>query len=245
MSTINIKMLTETNLAHFKRNIERVTHLIQTNETNEWINQEFSAPIFSTKTIAIEDFTLEENKDSSDKEKDFKNSIKLYEHLNKIPRYILTDEKFWLWLYLEKFYNVSRTIMTINSSTTVKDHWTHDKGKRRGLMFGVLSRCYFRVELSVDETAEAKYKLTKWVIENPLRFRNLTWRAMSSQPKIVNAILIGEYNAIHDEGLVENNSVYPVIGKYVSEIGSVRLLDIISSEDLSKMVYNKMVELLK
>lgn len=244
MSTINIKMLTEANLSHLKRNIDRITTLIKENETNEWVYREFSEPVFSTKTITIEDFTLNENKESLDKEIDLKNSIKLYEHLNKIPRYILTDEKFWLWLYLEKFYEVSRTIMTIKSATTVNDHWTFSKGKRRGLMFGILSRCYFRVELSIDDLAENKYEITKWVIKNPERFRNLTWRSFSSQPNIVRAVLKGEYNAIKNENIKENNEVYPVIGKFISEIGSVRLLDIISSEDLSKMVYNKMVELL-
>lgn len=244
MSTINIRMLTESNLSHFKKNIERITSLIKANATNEWIYREFSQPVFSTKTITIEDFTLQENKDSNNKEIDFQNSVSLYEHLKDIPRYILLDEKFWLWLYLEKFYGVSRTIMTIRSSTTVNDHWTFAKGKKRGLMFGILSRCYFRVELSVDESSDDKYKLTKWVIDNPERFRNITWRAMSSQPEIVLSILKGEYRAIVEEKLNENNDVYPIIGKYVSEIGSVRLLDVIDSNDLSEMVYNKMHKLL-
>lgn len=244
MSTINIKMLTESNLSHFKKNLDRVTELIKANVTNDWIYREFASPVFTTKTISIEDFNLHENKDSLDKAVDLDNSVKLYEHLKDVPRYILTDEKFWLWLYLEKFYNVSRTIMSIKSSTTVGDHWTYRKGKRRGIMFGILSRCYFRVELTVDNTLKDKYELTRWVIENPERFRNLTWRSMSSQASIVKAVIRGEHDAIVNGKLVENNDVYPKIGKYVSEIGSVRLLDIISCDDLSKMVYNKMIELL-
>ena len=244
MSTINIKMLTESNLAHLKNNIEKITTLIQTNDNCNWIYSEFAQPVFSTKSITIEDFDLKENPESSDKEVDFENSIRLYEHLNKLPRYILTDEKFWLWLYLEKFYKISRTIMRIKNSTTILDHWTFKQGKRRGLMFGILSRCYFRVEFTVDENEKDKYKLTKWVIENPERFRNLTWRVMSSKTELIKSIVSGEYRAIEIDKLSENNDVYPKIGKYVSEIGSVRLLDVISHDDLSNMVYNKMLELL-
>lgn len=243
MNTINIKMLTESNLIHLKKNLDSITNLIVINNNNSWIYNEFSKPVFTVKTITIEDFDLEENKDSKNKDIDIRNSIKLYEHLKDIPRYILTDEKFWLWLYLEKFYTVSKSMMSIKSSTTIKDHWTQILGKRRGLMFGVLSRCYFRVELSVDNKLNDKYLLSKWVIENPLRFRNLTWRTISSQPGIVRAILKGEHKAIINSGIIEKNDFYPVIGKYVSEIGSVRLLDVISEDDLSEMVYKKIVEL--
>ena len=66
------------------------------------------------------------------------------------------------------------------------------QGKRRGIFFNVLARCYFRVALSVDETLEDKYSLTRFVIENPERFRTLSWRANSSQKNIVLGALKAE-----------------------------------------------------
>ena len=92
---------------------------------------------------------------------------------------------------------------------------------------------------------EDKYNLAKWVVDNPERFRNLTWRSYSSERHIVRGALKGEKKALEDTNLPENNEIYPVIGKYVSEIGSVRLLDEISEEDIEKMVYNKCLELIK
>ena len=41
-----------------------------------------------------------------------------------------------------------------------------------------------------------------------------------------------------------DDSVYPEIAKYVSIIGSVRLLDKIKEKDIEEMIYRKMVQLL-
>lgn len=135
---------------------------------------------------------MQSNPESVDKDIDFSNSIKLYEHLKALPRYILSDERFWLWLHFDKFYDVVRTMMKVNGNSTIENMWMHTQGTRRGLMFGVLSRCFFRVALSIAETKENKYELTKWVIDNPERFRNLTWRSFSSEAHLVRGALKGE-----------------------------------------------------
>ncbi|WP_373437867.1 DUF6339 family protein, partial [Metamycoplasma equirhinis] len=97
----------------------------------------------------------------------------------------MCDQRFWLWLHMDKFYKIVRNMMKIRGKSTFTDHWLQSGGTRRGLMFGVLSRCYFRVALTVDECKDDKYELTKWVIENPERYRNLTWRSFSSEEHLV------------------------------------------------------------
>ena len=134
--------------------------------------------------------------------------------------------------------------MTINGVSTIQNMWMHTQGVRRGLMFGVLSRCYFRVSLSVDYSLEDNYELTKWIIDNPLRFRELTWRTYSSEEHIVRGVLKGQRKAI-EEINYENNSIYAKIAKYISRIGSVQLLDIISEDEISELVYKKSIELLE
>lgn len=112
-------------------------------------------------------------------------------------------------------------------------------------MFGVLSRLYFRVALTVDKSLDDKYELTKWVIDNPERFRNLSWRSFSSEEHLVRGILKGEKKAVENFKIKENNSWYPEIAKYVSVIGSVRILDIINENDIEFMIYDKMIEVMK
>lgn len=242
--TVHVKMLSEDALIYLKKNIDKITKLIIENDDNSWVRNEFPQPMFVEKKYEFFDFDLLNNPEASDKDVDFKNSVTIYEHLKELPRYILCDERFWLWLHFEKYYSVVKSLMNVNGKTTILDHWTHAKGNRRGLMFGVLSRMYFRVALTVDENAFSKYELTRWIIENPERFRNLTWRAYSSEEHIVRGVVKGEMRALSETGAKENHDFYAVIGKYVSVIGSARILDMISEEDISNMIYDKMIELI-
>lgn len=241
MEQINIKMLSDDALNFMKKNIESVTLKIQTEDNNDWIYSTFPQPMFVTKNIRIDDFVLKRNPDSKDKTIDFINSVALFNSLNKLPRYILTDERFWLWLHFEKCYIFVKEFMFVKSSTTIKDHWMHKQGKRRSLFFGVLSRMYFRVELAEEN---GDFSLAQWVIENPNRFRNLSWRTYSSAKHIVLGVLKGEKKAFDETG-IERTDIYESISKYISNLGSVRLLDAIEINVLEKLVYEKIIAIQK
>lgn len=244
-NTIHVKTLSENAYLYLFKNISKVTANIIINENNRWIYKDFPQPMFVEKKFEINDFELESDFEDNDKGADNRNSIIIYEALKDVPRYILCDEKFWLWLHFEKFYSIVKSMMKVRGESTIKDHWMHVQGTRRGLMFGVLSRCFFRVALTVDESnKDNKYELTKWVIDNPERFRNLSWRSFSSEAHLVRGIIRGEKRAVEENPRNENNDIYPKIGKYVSLIGSVRLLDKITEKDIETMIYEKMVDLL-
>lgn len=136
-------------------------------------------------------------------------------------------------------------MMKINGVSTTRDHWLHSSGVRRGLMFGVLSRMYFRVALTIDNTLDDKYELTRWAVENLERYRNLSWRSLSSETHLVRGILKGEKLALEQSGVKEDNNWYPKLAKYVSYVGSVKILDIISEDDIKIMIYNKMTEMIR
>lgn len=245
MNRIHIKVLSEDALTYLKENVEVIAKKISKNENNDWVQMMmFPKPMFIEKKFEIDDFELVENPESTNKDVDFNNSVILYEKLNHLPNYILSDQRFWLWLHFEKFYKIVRTMMKINGTSTVEGHWMHKPGTRRGLMFGVLSRCYYRVALTIDEKAEDKYVLTKWIIDNPLRYRDLTWRTYSSISQLTRGILKGEKRAVDENPTLEKTDYYQVVAKYFNFVGSVRLLDMISEEDAEELAYNKMIELL-
>ncbi|WP_406617291.1 DUF6339 family protein [Mycoplasmopsis adleri] len=242
---IKIRLLSDDSFIFMKKKIKMICEKIKTEETNKWIYEIFPENLFTERSYEIEDFQLEKNPEEKNKTISFNNSIKLYEHLNKLPKYILSDIRFWLWLTLDKFYSVAKEMIPINDETTILNMWMGERGKRRGLMFNVLARCYYRVALSVNNSSSNPYELSKWVIENPLRYRNLTWRSFSSNEHLVRGILKGEKRAVEANNNIENNDIYPEIAKYVSKIGSVRLLDAFSEEDISNMVYDEALKLLK
>lgn len=239
MSKIQIKLLTDEALGYMYKNIGVVTKMIKENETNKWIYSTFPKPMFTEKTHSINEFTILNNNNKSS-EISLKNHLSIFESLKGLPRYILTDERFWLWLYLEKYYNESKELMEINGESTISDHWMFSQGKRRGIFFGVLSRMYFRVELSEKD---GDYSITKWIIENPERFRNLSWRTYSSEKELTYGILNGEKRAC-DELKKENTAIYKEIAKYISYLGSAKLLDAYSEQDIEDIVYNKCKEML-
>ena len=242
---INIKFVSEETVETVKKNIAKVTKFVKDNPANNsWIKTYLPKEPFITKKFKIEDFELEMPNNTNFKEIDLKNSILLYEHLKHLPKYVLTDERFWLWLYLDKFYALTVKMMPIKTDSTIKDHWLFTQGNRRGVFFGVLSRSFFRVYLSVDESLNNKYELTKFVINNPERFRNLSWRSFSSQKKLVLGILKAEKRVEEEYKELINNSIYPEVAKYVGRYGSVRLLDSVSETDLEDVIYKKMKEML-
>lgn len=242
---IYIKTLTDDGLIHFKKNISKITPLIKENKTNDWIKDEFShvIPLYNTKNIKIEDFYLKLNPGSKDKDLDFENSVKIYEHLKCLPNFILSDVRFWLWLHMDKFYEFTVTTMEVKDVSTIRDHWLHEPGVRRGLMFGVLSRMFYRVALTVDESKSDKYYLTRWIIENPIRFREFSWRSYSSSKNLIRGIIRGEKRAMEETKKEDKAAYYTELGKFISELGSVHLLDVMSEDDVAEIVYKKMLEI--
>ena len=163
MSKIHIKYMTDEALETLKANTSVITERLTENQTSSTRLSEFiPSELYVTKKYEIEEFTLRVPKDEKDRETDIYNSILLYERLHHLPLYVLTDERFWCWMNFEMGYEVALKYMPVKKNSSVfKDHWLLTQGKRRGLFFGVLSRCYFRVALSVDNTLDDSYELTK------------------------------------------------------------------------------------
>ena len=128
---INIKILSEDALSFLKINLELITEEIMKNKDNKWIYNTFPQPMFVEKKIYIDDFSLKENLNCNDKDIDFENSISIYNTLKSLPRYLLCDERFWLWLHFEKFYKEVKMMMKVKGVSTIKDHRMHGQGKRR------------------------------------------------------------------------------------------------------------------
>lgn len=243
MNEINIKFIADDTLETLKANIRGTTKKLMDNpDDSSWINNETNTETYVIKKYKIEDFNVEVPKNKDDRETDIKNSIKLYESLKHLPKYVLADERFWLWLMFEKSYKVCQILMPIKSvdSSVFKEHWLFSGGNRRGIFFGVLSRCYYRVAMTVDETLDDPYELSKFIINSPERFRGYTWRSISSQKHIMLGILKAEKAVIDKYGEErEINSIYAELVKDVSKLGSVKLIDAMSEDEIQQFVYKK------
>lgn len=246
MSKINIKLMSEETYATLKRNIDVYVKNFK-NNTNDgsWIEDITPEKAFEIKKFQIEDFVLETPEDSYDRKTDLKNAITLYKHLNVLPGYILAEPRFWLWLMFEKGYEAALSGMEKIDSTSFKHQWLFIDGLRRGLFFGILSRLYYRVELTyAPENVDDPYYLTRYVMENPNRFREISWRTISNHKFVVKAMLKAEMQANHDIEFEEKGQYFSALAKEICKLGSIKLIDAMEETDLENYIYKKYVTII-
>lgn len=245
MSNINVQLMSKSAVEALRNNSEQVTKKLEENPgggqwVQHWLKGFIDEEIFEIKKYVIEDFTLEIPKNENDKVTDINNSILLYEHLKDLPAHILYDERFWCWINFMKGYAAALKYMPLSSGKKVfKDHWLFSYGNRRSLAFGVLSRCFLRVFLTVDNALTDPYEYSRFAIEKPDRFRNLSWRTISSEKKLVLGALKAEKRILNDYSVEETGKYYAEVAKEISKLGSVMLLDIMSEADIESYVYSK------
>ena len=239
MNEINIKFASDEFTEALRKNPKTVVEKMHSSPSdNSWIHSMNAEDAFLKKKYTIEDFSLEKPNSEKDYDVIYRDAIILYEHLKGLPEYILSDERFWLWLMFDKFYEICLILMPVDKESTFMDHWLYTQGKRRGIFFGVLARLYFRVALSVDESLEDPYYYTKFCFENQYRIRELTWRSFSSERHIVLGALKGikRYLDEHSD-IVEDNDSYPVLAKDISQLGSAKLLDVMDQDYIEEKTY--------
>lgn len=247
MSKINVKLMTEGTYATLKKNVDSYEHYFHENPDNgEWINTITSEPVFETKKFMIDDFELKVPNVANDKVIDLENAITLYENLKELPGYILSEPRFWLWIMFEKFYKTSLKSMETIDKTSLKHQWLFVDGLRRGLFFGILSRLYYRVELTYDsDSKEDPYYLTRYVMESPSRFREITWRTISNQKFVVKAMLKAEIRVNSEIDFDESSKLFSALAKEICKLGSIKLIDAMDEKELEDYIYlryKKLVE---
>lgn len=246
MSKINVKLMSEETYATLKRNVDSyVKNFKDIDSDGSWINDITSEKAFEIKKFQIEDFVLETPEGPYDRNTDLKNAITLYEHLNVLPGYILSEPRFWLWLMFEKGYETALSGMEKIDSTSFKHQWLFSDGLRRGLFFGILSRLYYRVELTyAPENVDDPYYLTRYVMENPNRFREISWRTISNHKFVVKAMLRAEMRANQDIEFEEKGQYFSALAKEICKLGSIKLIDAMDETDLENYIYKKYVSII-
>lgn len=246
MADIHIKLLSDDAYNYLRKNKSYVNNCVKNNDDIDWLLTKFGKQLFIEKKLRICDFYLENITKDKGIETEYNNSIKIYESLKHLPGYILASSSFWLWLHLEKFYLEVKSMTDFSNNKTIENTWLLNSSKRRGLLvFGLLSRTFFHVFLTIEEEKEDKYLLTRWVLKNKLRIRQLTIRTYSSQKHIVRGAIKGEMKAVDECNKLDNGYYYEQIAKEISFYGSVRLLDAVTEEDIENFVYDKMMDMAK
>lgn len=238
-----IKYMTEEAIETIRANQKKVSNYISASEDNSWLYDLCGKTPFEEKEYCIEDFELKTPLNNLDRETDFYDSVMLYNALNKLPGYVLSNERFWAWLNFEKCYDTARILMPIKSDSTLKYHYLFSNSVKRSLSFGVLSRMYYRVALTVDNTLEDKYEITKWLIDSPVKMRGLFWRSLSNNPTIFKGVSKAEMQFEKETGIVLGEKSNSILSKRIQRLGSVSIIDVYSEEDICEYAKQELYDI--
>ena len=252
-SLINICFINDKLLDTLYTNPKKVTEYMRTNPYDiKWLKNIMDIKHFEERKQKIPDFSLKLSETGNYKDVSYDNAIALYENLKSLPRYVLIDERLWVWLEFDKFYRVALQAMPVKNDTAFEGRWIFKRGKKRALWFNELSRGYFWVEFTVDETREDKYELTKFVFDKIERIRHLTFDSkyrsvvistVRAEKDIYDKYMnIPEYQETMRKCEIgeDNHNIYTYIRKSLSLYGSARMLDFMDEKDLYDIIYKKL-----
>ncbi|MDE7385359.1 MAG: hypothetical protein K2M84_06340 [Anaeroplasmataceae bacterium] len=241
MMEINIKFMKESAYLTLQKNPEEVyNHVLNYPKDSSWLREYLGFEPYEVKEYSIEDFQLKVS-DNYNKVA-FENSIILYEHLKHLPRYILCNPRFWAWITFEKAYQVAQATSNLSSSSLISSAWLITNS-RRSLMLGVISRFFYMVQISVDETRKDKYELTRYLMSNAETYRNFCYRNMGMLKNVTLAVIRAQKDICERLNITLVNKQSAEMVKETSKIGSVMLIDVMSEKEVYEIVFPKFLRL--
>lgn len=228
-----------------KINASSVKEDIKNNPNNiDWIKKYYSCEPFEKSKFYVDDFDFE-IPESIGCECAVVNAIMLYERLHDVvPKAVLADERLWCGLIFTKGYRYAQMDMSLDEKNAITDHWFMNLkyGVRRSLFFHIIARLYFRCEYSLDEERDDPYELLRFgYFENTMSIiRVAFWRSYSSNKEISLGLLDGEKRLYEDTNAKLTNVEIDYAIKFVSRLGSVRLIDSFTKEEISDKVYKEL-----
>ncbi|MBQ3334759.1 MAG: hypothetical protein IJG85_04110 [Eubacteriaceae bacterium] len=240
---INIKMMTDEAYATLQKNYKDVYKQIRNHPSDStWLEGFLGFNPYKTKKYFIKDFELKDSENYS--EVAFENGVILYETIKDLPRYIICNSKFWAWITFEKAYKQAQQAMNLVRPDLVKNFWL-TSNSRRSLMLGVVSRSYFRTEISVDDSHDGdKYILTKRLVDGFRgleMYRALVYRNIGMLKPVSLAFIqcITDANIKYGDTILRQEQLRETM-KDASRIGSVMLIDDMDKEEIYDIIFKKL-----
>ena len=149
-----------------------------------------------------------------------------------------------MWMNF-KYCAVATANMPVSKKgTTLRDHWLFGFGARRTLVFSPLARDFICVALTIDDTAEDPFELTRYAFGVYERYRVLAFRAYSNDPKVVHGVLHGMKTAEDERGGKCKSGNYLPLAEYVSQQAGLQLLASISEGEIKSLVHDECLRMM-
>ena len=239
---INIKLMTEEAYKTLQKNIDEVYEQIIKHPSDcTWLKDYLGFEPFEEKKYVIEDLQLDD--DSEYENVAFNNTIKLYNSLKELPRYILCNNRFWAWITFEKAYK--QAIHSIKFTKDILKNWWLSGNSRRDLLLGVISRFYFYAEVTYDNSIEDKFEITRYALKHGEAYRNIAYRNIGMLKSVSLEYFRVQKDFTENTGIQMTQYYCRELMKEASRMGSVMFLDLATNEEIYNYLYSKLLKITK
>jgi len=206
--------------------------------TSNWIEEYFGKTPFIETKYVCEDFILDMSQEKPFLT-EFENVQRVYNRLNFLTPTIASDERLWVGLNLNYFweYTLYRWRITENCTyQNVLNHFFFSESPRRSLTRNAIARLWWIGFLTYDTTAPNPYKLTSFVCENYEFARNILENNTANNKSITRAFINALISA-REEGYLINSTTVAELTKYLNLLGGTYILDSLPETT----IYNKIL----
>lgn len=242
MMQINIKLMTEEAYKTLQKNIDEVYEQIIKHPSDcTWLKDYLGFEPFEEKKYIIEDLQLDD--DLEYEKVAFDNSVKLYNSLKELPRYILCNNRFWAWITFEKAYK--QAIHSIKFTKDILKNWWLSGNSRRDLLLGIISRFYFYVEVTYDDSLEDKFEITRYALKHGEAYRNIAYRNIGMLKSVSLEYFRVQKDFTKKTGIEMSVLYCRELMKEASRMRSVMLIDLATNEEIYNYLYSKLLKITK
>ena len=243
-------------LDFMKHNMDRLYTYYFQEKTNDWMAKEYGSDPFS-EFMEIPDFELADLDGMSIGEADFENCKILYNNLRNLSESQCSDERLWAGLCNGTFYDYVRRRYQYpakqlkkkkTDSSAIISRFFFSGGIRSGFYRNGLAKCWWVGHATFDKNNVNHFEKLDIIGANDLttKISDIFYsNTFSSNPTILSGICDG-FKYFEDRGQVLDPKAHIRVAlKYLNAVGGATLLDVLSSEEISKIVISRIITVLK
>jgi hypothetical protein len=227
-------LLTDKALDELKRTI----NIEKYNNSSPFIEEQFSGRQYRTSIEILAELPELYFKSREEEPlwiQDFNNAKMLHQAINskKVSLRYLTDERFWAYLTHTMYWDYLQKRWPATNEERIKENWFF-KGGSQVFSRQSLVRLWWRAECSYDERLTDPYEITKIAFDFADPFNQIIERKISKSRKVFRCALIALRDTPNASKLKwdENRTKF---GKAINTIAGVKLIELLSEEELIKM----------
>ena len=243
---INVQLMNDEIYINCQNYADKVANLIKEHpDSSDWMIAFGNGKPFDETNFQIDDYDVFLPSSKEDCDSIVKTAVSMHKALKELPGHILGDVRFWAWLTFTKMYKFLNAIFAPTKEIVQTNIVPKYIAARRMNMLQIIGRYYFMCDLTYVEDSEDPYYLTTFLVKRIELYRSLVYRNFSDIPAVPKSVVIAikDYEDNHPGKVVTVDDTR-LLMKEITNLGSVRLVDVIPEKELLHIVKEKLSKIM-